>query len=77
MKKLLKNGMVYTPEGFKRMDLAVENDSIRAIGVSVSDFHFDEEIDCDGFHIIPGFVDVHVHLREPGFSARATRRPKT
>ena len=29
-------------------------------------------IDCDKYFIFPGFVDVHVHLREPGFSYKET-----
>ena len=30
------------------------------------------EIDASRFHIFPGFADVHVHLREPGFSYKET-----
>ena len=36
---------------------------------------FDDEAvcyDCEGLYIFPGFVDVHVHLREPGFSYKET-----
>ena len=29
-------------------------------------------IDCRGYHIFPGFADVHVHFREPGFSYKET-----
>ncbi|NLD52397.1 MAG: dihydroorotase [Clostridiales bacterium] len=29
-------------------------------------------IDCKGLHVFPGFTDVHVHLREPGFSYKET-----
>ena len=29
-------------------------------------------VDCSGFYIFPGFADVHVHFREPGFSYKET-----
>ncbi len=45
-------------------------------GVISSKFNYDsshcEEIDCGGLTAFPGFVDVHVHLREPGFSYKET-----
>ena len=31
----------------------------------------------DGYYILPGFADVHVHLREPGFSYKETIRTGT
>ena len=32
----------------------------------------DEVIDCTGLRLLPGFVDLHTHLREPGFEASET-----
>ncbi len=29
-------------------------------------------VDCSGYHILPGFADIHVHLREPGFEYKET-----
>lgn len=31
-----------------------------------------DELDISSFVVLPGFVDVHVHLREPGFSYKET-----
>jgi dihydroorotase len=31
-----------------------------------------EAIDCSGLHVLPGFVDLHTHLREPGFENSET-----
>lgn len=63
MKTLLKNGHIFTNNGFEKRDVFVIDDRL-----SLSHFDsFDESIDCNSFFIIPGFVDVHVHLREPGF----------
>jgi dihydroorotase len=33
-----------------------------------------EIIDCSGLHVLPGFVDLHTHLREPGFENSETIR---
>ena len=63
MKTLLKNGYIFTNNGFEKRDVFVIDDRL---SLSHSD-RCDERIDCDSFYIIPGFVDVHVHLREPGF----------
>jgi dihydroorotase len=48
-------------------DIAIENGRITQIG-SVSG----SGIDCSGLQALPGFVDVHTHLREPGFEASET-----
>ncbi|MCB6992231.1 dihydroorotase [bacterium 210820-DFI.6.37] len=63
MKTYLKNGYIFTEHGFEKRDVFVSGDRL-----SLSHSHrYDESIDCSGLYIIPGFVDVHVHLREPGF----------
>jgi dihydroorotase len=33
-----------------------------------------EIVDCTGLHVLPGFVDLHTHLREPGFENSETIR---
>lgn len=33
-----------------------------------------EVVDCKGLHVLPGFVDLHTHLREPGFENSETIR---
>jgi dihydroorotase len=33
-----------------------------------------EVVDCQGLHVLPGFVDLHTHLREPGFENSETIR---
>ncbi len=46
--------------------------------MSLSHFDkYDERIDCDSFFIIPGLVDVHVHLREPGFFYKESMKTGT
>ncbi|CAB4574047.1 unannotated protein [freshwater metagenome] len=64
MKILLKNGSL---KGEKYVDLLIENDKIIKIGPakSITDENA-EVIDLSGLIILPGLVDLHTHLREPG-----------
>ena len=42
-----------------------------------SQLKFDEVINCEGLHAFPGFIDPHVHLREPGFEYKDTIKTGT
>ena len=64
MKIVLKGASLATGE---KVDLKIENGRIVELG-SVSE----SGIDCSGLVLLPGFVDVHTHLREPGFEASET-----
>ena len=73
LKYLLKNGLLFTKEGFLPADLLTAEGRIVSIargldaaGAAVIDLHHAA--------VFPGFVDVHVHLREPGFSYKETIR---
>jgi len=50
-------------------DLLVADGVIAEIG---SNLRGDEMVDCSKLQILPGFVDMHTHLREPGFEASET-----
>ena len=63
-KLVLKNVQLPTGAG---ADIEIENGRITSIG-SLSD----SGLDCSGLIALPGFVDVHTHLREPGFEASET-----
>ena len=64
---LIKNGRVISPEDKLdgALDLLVEDGKIREIGPHLSSAA-DETFDAHGQIVAPGFVDIHVHLREPG-----------
>ena len=49
------------------VDIKIDNGVIVEIG-KLSE----PGIDCTGLVVLPGFVDVHTHLREPGFEASET-----
>ena len=66
MSTLLKNGNVFTPNGFKKTNILISNSKVSLIS-TLDDTSFDNSIDCNGLYIVPGFADVHVHFREPGF----------
>ncbi len=68
MKLLLKNGRVIDPAAKldARRDLLIEDGKIVAIEPSLADATADEAIDLEGLVLCPGFIDMHVHLREPG-----------
>lgn len=74
MNCILKNASVYTKNGFIKSDIAISDGIIKKIG----DCDFDYPvIDLDGKYVFPGFIDVHVHLREPGFSYKETIKTGT
>lgn len=50
-------------------DIAITDDRITGIGQGLSG---DQVIDCTGLIALPGFVDLHTHLREPGFEQSET-----
>lgn len=65
---LLKNGMVYDYKNniHEKMDILIENDKIKKVSKSINE-KADKTIDCSKYSIIPGMIDMHCHLREPGF----------
>ena len=73
MRYLLSGAQVYRKGGFKKQDLLIADGRIVAICPPVSSLPADTTvIDMANLFLFPGFVDVHVHLREPGFSYKET-----
>lgn len=72
MSIIIKNGQLLTNEGeLQQVDIFIENGIFEEIGESISK-EADETIDAKGLLIAPGFIDVHVHLREPGGERKET-----
>lgn len=55
-------------------DIQIQDDVIIAVSSSLSASSLDkaEVIECSGLVALPGFVDLHTHLREPGFEQSET-----
>lgn len=73
MKLLLKNGTLidYKTNTFAKKDILIENEIIKKIEDEITE-QADKIIDCTNFNIIPGMIDMHCHLREPGFEHKET-----
>ena len=73
MSILFKNGTVvdYANKLEKKLDILVEGDKIAKIAETISE-EADKVIDCSGYIIMPGMIDVHCHLREPGGEHKGT-----
>ena len=71
MNFLLTGGAVFRDGTFQNVDVAISKGRIVSVSPSLSQEGF-SVIECQDQVIVPGFVDVHVHLREPGFSYKET-----
>ena len=62
---IIKNGSVVLENSVEKKDILVENGKIVKIADNI--YAAGEVIDATGLHVFPGLIDMHVHLREPGF----------
>ncbi len=73
MSILIKGGRVIDPGRFVGMgDVLIEQDTIAAVGPNLSAPAGSLTIQANGQLVLPGFVDLHVHFREPGFEYKET-----
>lgn len=70
MRLLIRNGSVVTPDGIQDVDILCENGLIAALLDRGVDVPADEEIDVSGRIVFPGFIDPHVHSRDPGLTEK-------
>src|SRR6266481_1710894 len=70
---LIKNGRVIDPASRHDAvaDVWIEDGLIKGVGVNLSSAGA-EVFDATGLVVAPGFIDMHVHLREPGFEHAET-----
>lgn len=73
MKLLIKNGIVIDPANDieEKLDIFINNGLISRIGKNITDKDA-KIIDAKGCIVTPGFIDMHTHLREPGFEYKET-----
>lgn len=77
MTTLIKGAFVYMGAGFSKLDVLITDGKINTLGTSISTNGVDAVFYAQDKYLIPGFVDVHVHLREPGFSYKETIKTGT
>ena len=76
MRILIKNGYVIDPvtgrEG--KFDVLTEDTKIVRVTETIeeSEAKADRVVDATGKHVLPGFIDLHVHFREPGLEYKET-----
>lgn len=66
---IIRNGQVVLKNAVEQADILVENGKTVKIAKNIP-ANGDKEIDAAGKHIFPGLIDIHVHLREPGFERK-------
>ncbi len=66
MSLLIKNVRVVNPFSTAQGDILVEDGKITGVGDEVRGASADEVLEGEGLCAIPGIVDIHVHLRDPG-----------
>jgi len=73
MKILIQNGYVLDPESKREgiYDVLVQDDKIVKVAEKIADAA-DRVIDASGSYVMPGFIDLHVHLRDPGLEYKET-----
>ncbi len=73
MRILIHNGHVLDPESKREgsYDVLLENDRIVKVAERIEET-VDQVIDAAGCYVMPGFIDLHVHLRDPGLEYKET-----
>ena len=67
---IIRNGMCVLPWGVEQTDVGVRQGRIAAFGVGAA-AEAAQSIDATGLHVLPGLIDPHVHLRDPGGAPNA------
>ncbi len=62
---LIRNGLAVLPWGMEATDIGIRDGRIAALGVPAAATAA-HTIDATGLHVLPGLIDPHVHLRDPG-----------
>lgn len=63
---IIRNGNVVLKDEVVKKDILIEDGKIKAIAENIP-ADGSAEIDASGKHVFPGLIDMHVHLRDPGY----------
>ncbi len=74
MKVLLKNGRLIDPVSGRdeSLDFLIVDGTIQKIGKNVTSDNSTQVVELKNKLVVPGLIDMHVHLREPGFEHKET-----
>jgi len=65
---VIRDGLVVGPDGAAQTSIAIQGETIVAVGAAESMPPSRVTIDARGHHVLPGAIDSHVHFREPGYT---------
>lgn len=66
---LIKNGLVVENNKLVKKDILINDDKIIKMAPIIENNNY-ECLDASDSLVMPGAIDVHVHLREPGYEKR-------
>ena len=66
---IIKNGTLVLKDGLVNKDVLVQEGKIVKIADDIC-VDGEQVVDASGLHVFPGLIDIHVHLREPGFERK-------
>ncbi len=72
MKVLIKGGDLISHSYVGKYDVLISDGRIEKVAKDIDNDNGYREIDASGCFVFPGFIDMHTHLREPGFEYRET-----
>ena len=67
---VVKNGVVYTEQGFYKLNVGVQGEKIAVLADPAVPLEGARVIDAQGKYVLPGFIDCHCHLRDPGLTQK-------
>ncbi len=72
MSLIIKNGRVLNPptNTDEILDIKIDGNIISAVEADIVPVSFDTVIDAQGCYVMPGLIDMHVHFRDPGQTAK-------
>ena len=74
---LITKAKVFTKEGFSPLNIVIEKGKISKLTQEIPQNFIGEVYNAENCLVMPSFVDMHVHLREPGFGYKETIRTGT
>ena len=77
MRVVYRGARVYTRGVFRESDIVIEDGILAAMGENIPVTASESVVSIKNQYVVPGFCDVHVHLREPGFSQKESIRTGT